>query len=154
MVGPRSSEASFLDTVPLRGPNGERLVAARTVQGAIAIASAVFATDAAAVSPERLSYLEREFEDFLARSGPRARLMLSSMIWLVVLVAPLLIGKLGPLGALSPGDRMRALDRLERGFGEPLVAVKAILCLLYYEHPDAAREVGFDGECRLPGGAR
>jgi hypothetical protein len=142
------------DTVPLRGPHGERLVAARTVRAAGAIASAVFATEDGPPAPERLSYLEREFEDFLARSGPRARLMLSFMIWLVALAAPLLIGKKGPLGDLTQRDRIRALDRLERRFGEPLVAVKAILCLIYYEHPDAAREIGFDGECHSPGGAR
>ena len=48
----------------------------------------------------------REFEDFLARSGTRARLMLSFMIWLVALAAPLLIGKMGPLGALAHQDRL------------------------------------------------
>jgi hypothetical protein len=153
MAGP-PSRASLLDAVPLRGPNGERLVGARTVKATGAIASAVFATDSGPPPPERLSYLEREFEDFLARSGPRARLMLSFMIWLVALAAPLLIGKLRPLQALAHDDRVRALDRLERRFGEPLVAVKAILCLIYYEHPDAAREVGFDGECHSPEGVR
>lgn len=152
MTEPPTRGGSFLDAVPLRGPHGERLVGARTVRAASAIASAVFASGSEPPPPERLSYLEREFEDFLARSGPRARLMLSFMIWLVALAAPLLIGKLGPLGALAQKDRVRALDRLERGFGEPLVAVKAILCLIYYEHPDAAREVGFDGECHSPGG--
>ena len=76
--------------------------------------------------------------------------MLSAMIWLVTFAAPLFIGKLGTLGALRHPDRLRALTALERRFGEPLVAVKAILSLIYYEHPDAAREIGFDGECRLP----
>jgi hypothetical protein len=150
MTEPAPRGASFLDAVPLRGPHGERLVGARTVRAAGAIASAVFASDSGPPAPERLSYLEREFEDFLARSGHRARLMLSFMIWLVALTAPLLIGRLGPLGALAHQDRVRALDRLERRFGEPLVAVKAILCLIYYEHPDAAREVGFDGKCHSP----
>ena len=31
--------------------------------------------------------------------------------------------------------------------GIALFAVKAILSMLYYEHPDAAREMGFDGAC-------
>ena len=89
-------------------------------------------------------------EDFLARASTQARLMLSFMIWLVTLAAPLFVGRLGTLAALAQPERIRALERLERHFGEPLVAVKAILCLLYYEHPDSAREVGFDGQCLLP----
>jgi hypothetical protein len=47
-------------------------------------------------------------------------------------------------------DRIRALLRLEHRAGEPLIAVKATLCLLYYEHEDAAREVAFDGACLVP----
>jgi hypothetical protein len=135
---------------PLRAPGGARIVGARTVGAAVAISSALFARGGEPPPPERLAYLEREVEDFLARSGTRARTMLSGLIWLVVIVAPWFVGKLGPLGALSQPDRVRALDRLERRFGDPLIAVKAILCLIYYEHPDAAREVGFDGECREP----
>jgi hypothetical protein len=126
----------------------------RTVRAALAIGSAVFGRGQSPPPPERLDYLGREFEDFLVRSGPRARAMLTVMVWLVALLSPLCIGKLGTLAALSQADRVRALDRLERRFGEPLVAVKAILCLIYYEHPDAAREIGFDGECLLPGAAR
>ncbi|HEX4335974.1 MAG TPA: hypothetical protein VH062_08685 [Polyangiaceae bacterium] len=144
---------SVAETVPLRGPGGERIAGARTVAAAVAIGSALFARNGAAPPPERLAYLEREVEDFLARSGTRARAMLSFLIWLVVLVAPWFIGRLGPLGALPQPDRIRALEALERRFGDPLVAVKAILCLIYYEHPDAAREVGFDGECHEPRGA-
>jgi hypothetical protein len=37
---------------------------------------------------------------------------------------------------------------MERTFlGPLLLALKTILCILYYEHPDAAAEIGFDGEC-------
>lgn len=36
---------------------------------------------------------------------------------------------------------------MEKSFASPpVLAVKAILCILYYEHPDAAREVGFVGQ--------
>ncbi|HEX3598360.1 MAG TPA: hypothetical protein VHU80_24800 [Polyangiaceae bacterium] len=152
MAGPPGG-TKLHDAVPLRASNGVRIVGARTVSAAVAIASAVFGRDGQPPPAERLTYLEREIEDFLARSGPRARTMLSFMIWVVALVGPWLVGKLGPLGRLSQKERVRALSRLERRFGEPLIAVKAILCLLYYEHPDAARDVGFDGECHLPRGA-
>ena len=121
-----------------------------TRDAAVAIGSAIFARGNAGPPPERLEYLGREVDDFLARCGPRARTMLTFMVWLVALAAPLCIGKLGSLAKLSQVDRIRALDRLERRFGEPLFAIKAVLCLIYYEHPDAAREIGFDGECLLP----
>jgi len=137
--------------VPLRHPSGKPIAGPRTVRAAVAIASALFARGGALPPPERLAYLEREVEDFLARASTQARLMLSFMIWLVALAAPLFVGRLGTLAALAQPERIRALERLERHFGEPLIAVKAILCLLYYEHPDSAREVGFDGECLLPG---
>jgi hypothetical protein len=72
------------------------------------------------------------------------------MIWLVTLLSPLLAGRLRLLPALPLELRISALGTLERRFGEPLLAVKAMLCLLYYEHPGAARDVGFDGQCLLP----
>jgi hypothetical protein len=142
----REPDAPF----PLRHPDGTRIAGPRTVAAGVAIASAVFARAGAPPPEDRLAYLGAELEDFLARSGPRARGMLSLMIWIVAIVAPLLLGKLGTLRALGHADRVRALDQLERRFGEPLIAVKAILCLIYYEHPAAALEVGFDGQCLAP----
>ena len=42
--------------------------------------------------------------------------------------------------------RIRVLDRMERSFaGALIVALKAALCIVYYEHPGAAAEIGFDG---------
>jgi len=31
-----------------------------------------------------------------------------------------------------------------------VLALKSILSLLYFEHPDAAREIGFDAACKGP----
>ena len=54
-----------------------------------------------------------------------------------------MIGKLPTLRRLSIPDRVRALTRLERRQLAPiLIALRAILCLLYYEHPDVPAEVG------------
>ncbi|HEX7668767.1 MAG TPA: hypothetical protein VF395_04250 [Polyangiaceae bacterium] len=121
-----------------------------TIRAASAIAEAVFARGGVRPARERLGWLERELEDFLARSGPRSRLALTIMVHVVSRVAPLFIGHFSALGALPVPERIRALERLEKRFGEPLLAVKALLCLLYYEHPDAAREVGFDGKSLVP----
>jgi hypothetical protein len=139
-----------IDRVPLRRPDGSPIVRPATIRAASAIAEAVFARGGQPPPAERISWLEREFEDFLARSGTRSRVVLSVMVWLVSLLAPLFIRRVVTLRSLSVPDRVRALTRLEKGFGEPLLAIKAMLCLLYYEHPDAAREVGFDGQCLTP----
>lgn len=139
-----------MDLVPLRNADGSAIVGRGTIRALVAIAEAVFARDEKPPPPDRLAWVEREAEDFLARSGARSRLMLSFMVWLTTLLAPILAGRYTPLYSLSLGDRVRALARLEERFAEPLLAVKAILCLIYYEHPDSAREVGFDGQCMLP----
>jgi hypothetical protein len=142
--------------VPLRNVDGSPIVGRATLRALVAIAEAVFSRDGQAPAAERLAFVEREMEDFLARSGARSRFMFSAMIWLTTALAPLFSGRITPLYALTLSDRVKALSRLERRFSEPLLAVKAILCLVYYEHPDAARDVGFDGQCllpRSPGGA-
>ena len=47
-----------------------------------------------------------------------------------------------PLRALPLERRTRALERFEASaIALPLFALKAIFCVLYYEHPDAAREI-------------
>ena len=89
-------------------------------------------------------------EDFLARAGFRSRLMFSFMVWLTTVLAPLLSGRFTLLYGMPLAERVRAVALLEKRFSEPLLAVKALLCLVYYEHPDAARDVGFDGQCLLP----
>jgi hypothetical protein len=115
-----------------------------------ALAEALFSTEAGAPPRERLKWLSRELDDFMARAGARSRLVLRASVLCIAVVAPLLIRKLGPLRSLPLAQRTEALERMESGtFALPLLAVKAILCILYYEHPDAAREIGFDGRCML-----
>jgi hypothetical protein len=138
-----------LDAVPLRRPNGTPLVGRSTMRALVSIAEAVFSRDGTPPAADRLTWVERETEDFLARSGARSRFMFSFMIWLTTWLAPILSGRFSPLYALPLESRVRALAHLEERFSEPLLAVKAILCLVYYEHPDAARDVGFDGRCLL-----
>ena len=53
------------------------------------------------------------------------------------------IWKVGPFSTLSFDDRVRALRVFERRkVGRLLIPVRAILCLIYYEHPDAAQNLG------------
>ena len=131
---------------------GLRPWAARATQ---AIAEAVFAHadrdgDVAPPPADRVEWVCREVDDFLARVSLRTyAIVLLSLVTLVVL-APLMIRRFGGLAAMSLPDRIRALERIERSALSPaLLAVKALLSIHYYEHPDAAREVGFDGACMI-----
>jgi hypothetical protein len=111
------------------------------------VAEAIFLRADGPAPAERLDWLVLELEDFLARSGTQTRVVYRLSLFVVSLLAPLSIGRLRSLGSLPLGERVRALGSLEDRFGPPVLAVKALLCVLYYEHPDAAREVGFDGSC-------
>lgn len=111
------------------------------------MAEAIFLTDSGPPARERIDWLALEIEDLLARAGARSRWVIGLALFVVGMLAPLMIWRFVPLARLSLRDRARALERLEDRFGAPVLAVKAMLCILYYEHPDAAREVGFDGGC-------
>ena len=113
-----------------------------------AIAEALFATEEGPPPRERLQWVASDVDDLLLHAGTRSRLVFRLSLLAVCVLAPLLALRLRPLRAMSLGDRSEALDRLERSaLSLPLLAVKILLCLVHYEHPDAAREVGFDGAC-------
>lgn len=84
-----------------------------------------------------------ELADFVEQGGVRVKAILVGGLLVAQWTAPALIGRAPPLSRLGLEDRCRALDKLEHSsFGLPLLAVKAILCILYYEHPDVLRESG------------
>jgi hypothetical protein len=133
--------------VPLRNQDGSPIVSPRLVARARTIAEALFLTDQGPPPAERLDWLALETEDFLARAGARSRFVVGLALLVVGLLAPLVVFRFVSLARMAVRDRARALGRLEDSFGAPVLAVKAMLCILYYEHPDAARGVGFDGAC-------
>jgi hypothetical protein len=117
-------------------------------EATFALAEALFTTDEGPPPEERLAWLCDDLDHFLAHAGPRAKLSYWLCLTAISLVAPLMIGRLPPLRGLSREDRARALERLERSpLGLAVFGGKAILCIIYYEHPDAARLVGHDGKC-------
>jgi len=116
----------------------------------VLIASALFASHRGAPPPGRLHWLIAELNDFLYGAGLKARLLMGFSATLATWVSPLLVRRLPPLSRLTASERIEALEALEAStLGTPLFALKAILSLLYYEHPDAAAEVGFDGKSLL-----
>ena len=115
-----------------------------------AVAEALFSTEEGPPPSERLAWLVEDLDDFVARAGARARLVYLLCLVALTFGAPLLIGRLSPIHRLSASDRMEALTRAERGaMGMAVFGAKALLSILYYEHADAARAVGFDGACLL-----
>ena len=121
---------------------------ALTRQLARVVAEAMFHRDEAAVPADRLNWLSEDFVDFLEQAGPRAELIVGGALHLATWVAPLAVGKRPPLSRLSIQDRIAALERLEKTpAGMPLLALKAILCTIYYEHADSQAEIGIDRDC-------
>jgi hypothetical protein len=123
------------------------------MRGAVfAIAEALFATAAGPPPAERLAWVVDELDDMLARVGAKSRLLFRLSVFAVAMLAPVLSLRFVPLGRMPLEARTHALEQLERSqLGLALLAVKAMLCVIYYEHPDAAREIGFGGSCLLQG---
>lgn len=124
-------------------------------RAARAVIEAVFARERAggAVAPppaDRVDWVCREIDDFLTRVTLRSYAIVVLSLFVVSVVAPLLVRRFGALASLPLADRIDALERFEKsGFAPALLAVKALVSVHYYEHPDAAREVGFDGSCMI-----
>lgn len=122
-----------------------------------AVAETIFAGHDAPPPKARIDWLLAEFEDYLDRAGSRPILIMRLALFAVTWLAPLFIGALPTLGRLPHARRVMALTRMEESFASaPVLAVKAFLCVLYYEHPDVQREVGYVGfgGAEPPAGAR
>jgi hypothetical protein len=118
------------------------------LRDARAFAEALFSTDQGAPPEARIDWLLAELAAFTEHAGARATLILKGGLLTASWLAPPLIGRAPPLARLSVADRCKALDKLEHTpAGLPLLAVKAMLCIIYYEHPDVLRECGI-----TPGG--
>ncbi|RYE91575.1 MAG: hypothetical protein EOO75_08580 [Myxococcales bacterium] len=133
--------------VPDQAPRGPGL-SPMMREATLALAEAIFTTHAGPPPRERLVWLADELDHFLGHAGTKARLSFQLCLTAVSTLAPPLIGRRPPLAALAPPDRLRALERMEQSPAAlALFGAKTILCLLHYEHPDAARENGFDDGC-------
>jgi hypothetical protein len=111
------------------------------------VAQALFTTDAGPPPSARLAWALADVEDFTHKAGPRTRLLFRAAIFGLVWIAPLLLLR-PPLVWQSLARRIDSLERIERGpFHVMFLLVKVMLCLVYFEHPDSEREIGFDGKC-------
>lgn len=108
----------------------------------------MFATHEGPPPPNRIEWVCADFEDFVEQAGPRSELIFDGALFVATWLSPPTIGRRPPLARLSLEDRARALDTIERTpAGLPILALKAILCTIYYEHRDAQEEIGVELDC-------
>jgi hypothetical protein len=113
-----------------------------------AIAEALFATEAGAPDPKRIDWVCADFADFVSRAQGRGRLIMLLSVWFLTWIAPLVVWRLGPLGSLSMELREKALERVEgSALGFIALAPKAMLCMMWFEHPDTQRETKTETTC-------
>lgn len=118
----------------------------RVIHASGRIAEALFHDGTSVPPADRIAWLEGEVRDFLGRATGRARFMFRLCVFVVVWLGPLWALSLPPLTWMKPARRVEVLEHMETGLlAFAFLACKALLCMMYYEHPDAAREVGFDG---------
>ena len=130
------------------GVRGGRGLSPGAKRVAFALAETLFAREEGAPSIERLQWLVDDLDDFFAHAGPRSRSGFLLCVTAIELVAPLMIGRLRRFSRLPLAERFTALTRFEESpAGLAFFGAKAPLCIVWYEHPAAAREVGFDGLC-------
>jgi hypothetical protein len=123
-------------------------VAGFAVEAARGVAEALFAGADGPADPARIEWVVGELMDFMARAPGRARLLLTLSLFALTWVAPLFVWGLGPLGSLDLEKRAAALERVEKSFlGPAALASKAMLCLLWFEHPDTQRETHTEVTC-------
>lgn len=140
--------------LPLPAPHD--LVTARSIvpvspavrSWARTVMEAFFANDDGAPDPERVEAVLDDFVDFVGRSPLRARVIMTLSLFVLVWVAPLLVWRLPTLEALDLDKRAEALDRVEQGWLGPTVLVpKAILSIVWFEHPGTRAETHTEVTC-------
>lgn len=113
-----------------------------------AFGEALFSRDGGAPPEERMRWFVEDVDDFVAHLNTRAYLLFRLCLFAVTWLAPLLVLRPRSLASMQLSERLHALEALERSPASlALFGARAIVSLVYYEHPDAAREIGWDQKC-------
>jgi hypothetical protein len=111
------------------------------------VAEALFATEAGPPAADRIQWTLRDHADFMHRSGGQIRWLFGAALAALVWASPVFLLR-PPLTWQPLAKRIDSLNKLEQTpLRLALLLVKASLCVIYYEHPDAEREIGYDGKC-------
>jgi hypothetical protein len=124
----------------------------RTERAIAVFAETLFSTDSGLPPRDRVDGVVASASALLSATTVRSRLMFQICLFAMLWVAPLFIRRGPGLARLPLGQRVAALTAMEHTpTGAAMVlAIKAVLCMLWYEHPEAAQEVGADPAC-VPG---
>lgn len=117
-----------------------------------AVAETLFTTEEGPPPRERIEWLVDDLDHFFVHAGSRARFAFRLCLLAISVLSPLLIWHMPPFRKLPRQQRIEALERMERSWaGLAVFGAKAPLCIVYYEHPDAARFIGYDASCLTDG---
>jgi hypothetical protein len=133
--------------VAVRAREAEAVPAAFEARVA-AIAEALFANESGPPDPKRIAWVCADFADFVSRAQGRGRLVMLLSVWFLTWIAPFVVRRFGPLGDLPIDKRVDALERVEASsVGFIALAPKAMLCMMWFEHPDTQRETKTEITC-------
>jgi hypothetical protein len=98
---------------------------------------------------QRFAWLVEDVDDFISQASPSLRWGTRIAAFLVELAPLLFIGRFVRCSSLGLEERERYLAAVEAS-AVPRVAVlvvmfKTLMTILYYEHPEAAPHLGYDG---------
>lgn len=121
------------------------------LRAAAAVAETMFATHEGPAPAKRVYWMCVHLADFQRRVGGIGMFTFRAALFAFSWLAPLVVFSLPPFRRLGHTKRMKALHRFERSpIGVSVMAVKALLCMIYFEHPESAAHIGFTGAPLLP----
>lgn len=113
-----------------------------------AFAEALFSTHDGPPPEHRISWLCDELDHFVTFAGPRARTSLVLCLTAVSFFSPLMVARPWGFASLPLNLRRVAITRFERSpLGLAVFGAKAMLCIVWYEHPENAAWAGYDSAC-------
>lgn len=113
-----------------------------------ALAACLF--DEKGVPPDRLDWAIDDLGAFLRSAGPRTSTIFRLALYVVAFMPLFFIGRLGPLHRLTPEQAALYCEKLDRSrLAALLLLPKALFSLVYFEHPDSLKEIGFDNSCMM-----
>ena len=129
---------------------------ARSLKIARSIAETLFDPGTGTRIPSaRLDWMASELADYTRLAGARTSNGLGLIMLGLQLLPLLVLGKPSRFTSLGFDDRHRFLVKVEKSrlLAPLLSALKIILSLVYFEHPDVLREAGVNPGCMRPGEA-
>ncbi len=113
-----------------------------------AVAEALF-DDETPPDPARLDWAADDFLRFMVTATGRAHLILRASLFALTWLTPLFVFTPLPFAWLPVKRRVLALERMEHSpLGPAALAVKAMLCMIWFEHPDTQTETRTVPTCK------